>query len=79
MREIEELALAWWRSLDKHQQFLAIEKWRALGELGCDWPAHLIAMSESTIGRIWLAEKARESGKTPQGGGEILEQGEENK
>jgi len=58
-----EAAIQWWRGLDRHSQWLAIERWRTLGEEGSSKLAALIINSPEYIERIWAAEKARELGK----------------
>lgn len=66
-------AIEWWRGLDRHSQWLAIERWRALGEEGSDRLAALIQNSPEHIARIWALEKARESGKAARERGEKSE------
>jgi len=56
---MEKEAIQWWRGLDRHSQWLAIERWRTLGEEGSDRLAALIQNSPEHIERIWVAEKAR--------------------
>lgn len=56
-------ALIWWGSLDRHVQWLTIERWRGLKQPGWDWPTAIIITSSSMIERIWEAEKGIESGK----------------
>jgi hypothetical protein len=67
-----EAAIQWWRGLDRHSQWLAIERWRALGEEGSDRLAALIQNSPEHIERIWALEKAREMRKADQEPGENL-------
>lgn len=63
-------AIQWWRALDKHSQWLAIENWRVLGEPGSEKLAALIMNSPEHIARIWAAEKARQMRKAAQNRGE---------
>jgi hypothetical protein len=69
---MEREAIQWWRALDRHSQWLAIERWRALGEEGNDKIAALIQNSPEHIERIWALEKAREMRKADQEPGENL-------
>ena len=64
--ESKSEAVQWWRALDRHSQWLAIERWRESGEPGADMLAALIQSSPEHIARIWAAEKAREMGKASQ-------------
>lgn len=64
------LALSWWRDLDTHNQWLALERWRLLKEVGCDLPAFSIITSAEKIEQIWTAEMSRKLEKATRTGEE---------